>query len=32
MITVFFTLATIAFFVTIAANVAESISGTRSFA
>ena len=32
MITVFFTFVTVAFFVAIAANVAESVSGTRAFA
>jgi hypothetical protein len=32
MITAFFTLVTVAFFFTIAANVAESVSGDRYFA
>ena len=32
MITAFFTFVTVAFFVAIAANVAESVSSTRSFA
>jgi hypothetical protein len=32
MITAFFTFVTVAFFIAIAANVAESVAGARSFA